>query len=248
MGTVTIIGVIDLLDGRAVHASGGARAAYKPVTGSVHHPITPGSAVDLARLYVETLGVRELYVADLDAIVHGRRQDDLIADLAAVGVRLWLDAGTDSADSAREALALGASRVVVGLETLPSYEALVSISQGVGGHHVAFSLDLRGGAPVLRDGFPIDPPDAIAARAVRSGVGALIVLDLARVGSGAGPDVETLATVARAAPGVPILAGGGVRHRQDLDALARAGCTGALVATALLSGALSLPATARSDD
>jgi uncharacterized protein related to proFAR isomerase len=47
---------------------------------------------------------------------------------------------------------------------------------------------------------------------------------------------------------VPILAGGGVRHRQDLDALARAGCTGALVATALLSGALSLPATARSDD
>jgi len=39
---------------------------------------------------------------------------------------------------------------------------------------------------------------------------------------------------------VALFAGGGVRNAEDLDALARAGCDGALVATALLSGALRL--------
>jgi phosphoribosylformimino-5-aminoimidazole carboxamide ribotide isomerase len=66
------------------------------------------------------------------------------------------------------------------------------------------------------------------------------VLDLARVGSGSGVDLELMSAVRRAAPRVALFAGGGVRNAEDLDALARAGCDGALVATALLSGALRL--------
>jgi uncharacterized protein related to proFAR isomerase len=37
------------------------------------------------------------------------------------------------------------------------------------------------------------------------------------------------------------MAGGGVRDAVDLERLAAAGCDGALVASALLSGALTLP-------
>jgi uncharacterized protein related to proFAR isomerase len=64
------------------------------------------------------------------------------------------------------------------------------------------------------------------------------VLDLARVGSGGGPDVALLAELHSRLPDVEVLAGGGVRHAGDLRALAGAGAAGALVATALHGGAI----------
>jgi phosphoribosylformimino-5-aminoimidazole carboxamide ribotide isomerase len=66
----------------------------------------------------------------------------------------------------------------------------------------------------------------------------VIVMTLAHVGSGAGPDVERLAAVRASAPGHKIYAAGGVRDVNDLIALARAGITGALVATSLHDGRL----------
>jgi len=66
----------------------------------------------------------------------------------------------------------------------------------------------------------------------------VIVLDLARVGSGAGVDDAMLVELRGALPGVDLIAGGGVRDRTDLDRLAAAGANGALVATAVHRGAL----------
>ena len=60
------------------------------------------------------------------------------------------------------------------------------------------------------------------------------MLDLARVGTDAGVDVELLADVRRAVPSVTLFAGGGVRGESDLELLASVGCDGALVATALI--------------
>ena len=64
------------------------------------------------------------------------------------------------------------------------------------------------------------------------------MLDLARVGSGEGPDVTLLGELHARFPDVELLAGGGVRHAADLRALAGAGAAGALVATALHGGAI----------
>jgi phosphoribosylformimino-5-aminoimidazole carboxamide ribotide isomerase len=64
----------------------------------------------------------------------------------------------------------------------------------------------------------------------------VIVLDLARVGSGAGPDVGLIAQIHAAFPDLELLAGGGVRDAGDLRALGAASAAGALVATALHRG------------
>jgi phosphoribosylformimino-5-aminoimidazole carboxamide ribotide isomerase len=235
---VRIIGVVDLLAGRAVHARAGQRETYRPVTSVAGTAIESGDALALARSYVARLGLTELYAADLDAIMGGASQDTLVAALAAVGVPLWLDAGVSSVDRARHALALGAARVVVGLETLPSYAALGEICAAVGGDNVAFSLDLRDGDPVVASGGipPGEPAHLVAARARDAGAGAVIVIDLARVGTGRGLDLELIARVREAAPEPILLAGGGVRGLDDLTRLADAGCDGALVATALHDG------------
>jgi HisA/HisF family protein len=236
-----VLGVIDLLGGLAVHARAGRRESYAPVTSVAGSPIEPGDALALARAYVDRLGVAELYVADLDAITRGLPQDTRITTLTASGAPLWLDAAVSSADQARRAFRLGAARVVVGLETLSSYDALEEICAAVGGERVAFSLDLRNGEPVVTSDriSPGEPAHIIAGRAAAAGAGAVIVIDLARVGTGTGLDLGLVSQVRNAVPGLTLMAGGGVRGPDDLTRLADAGCDGALVATALLDGRLA---------
>jgi phosphoribosylformimino-5-aminoimidazole carboxamide ribotide isomerase len=83
----------------------------------------------------------------------------------------------------------------------------------------------------------LEPPDALA-RLAEAGAREVVVLDLARVGSGEGPDVALIARLRDRCEGVALLAGGGVRDAADLRALRDAGAAGALVATALHRGAI----------
>jgi phosphoribosylformimino-5-aminoimidazole carboxamide ribotide isomerase len=233
-----VLGVLDLLNGCAVHARAGAREHYEPVRAVAGGAIEVGDAVAIARTYRDRLGLSELYAADLDAIMGRPPQDALVSALAAAGP-LWLDAGVSSLDGARHALTLGAERVIVGLETLGSWEALRAICAGVGAKRVALSLDLRNGEPLSRMTLPPGSAAAVAAKAVEAGVHSIIVIDVARVGTGAGLDLELIALVREAVPQAMFLAGGGVRGFEDVERLAGAGCDGVLVGTALHDGRLS---------
>ncbi len=243
-----VIGVLDLVDGRAVHARAGRRERYAPVREVAGMPIEPGDAPALARFYIEQCGLVELYAADLDAIRRAGDPDSpaspstaTVATLAMLDAALWLDAGIASVGRARNACEIGAARVVVGLETLPSFDVLRQICSAVGGDRVVFSLDLRAGEPmVAADGIACgDQPHDLAERAADAGVGAMVVIDVARVGGNGGLDMALVGRLRASAPDVMLLAGGGVRGLDDLRRLAGAGCDGALVATALHSGELS---------
>jgi phosphoribosylformimino-5-aminoimidazole carboxamide ribotide isomerase len=239
---VRIIGVIDMLGGRAVHARAGHRIRYAPVQTAGGWPIDPGNAKTLAEVYTEVLGVSEIYAADLDAILNQQPQDEVTRKLASLTAPLWLDAGVRSVDDAQRAIALGASRVIVGLETLPSFTVLSDICVAVGRERVAFSLDLRDGQPIVTDGTRVEgagSPQEIASLAVISGVDAVIVIDLARVGTGRGLDVDLLRRIHSAIPGSTLVAGGGVRSWDDLVQASKAGCSAALVATALHNGRIT---------
>jgi phosphoribosylformimino-5-aminoimidazole carboxamide ribotide isomerase len=234
-----IIGVLDLMHGHAVHARAGDRERYVPVQSVAGEAIEPGDAEALARIYRDRFGLSELYVADLDAIGKRPPQDRLVSSLATGGT-LWLDAGASSEDRARHALTLGAAHVIVGLETLRSWRALDEICAAVDCRRVAFSLDLRDGTPLgnrcVSGGASAH---VLAARAAEAGVGSIILIDLARVGTGAGIDMGLVGRIRETASHATLLAGGGVRSIDDLARLADAGCDGALVATALHDGRIS---------
>ena len=238
-----IVGVIDIRNARAVHARGGRRDEYVPVEAAAGERVD-GDPVALARVYVDVLGVRELYLADLDAIAGGpaAMDDGVIQRVAALGVPLWVDAGVATPAAAKAVVEAGAATAIVGLETLPRFDALRGIVDAIGGKRVAFSVDLRDGVPIMPSavGHKALSATDLVEHAAGDAVGTIIVLDLARVGTGAGLDFDLIASARRAAPDVALFAGGGVRNSDDLDQLAVAGCDGALVATALLSGALRL--------
>ena len=230
-----------MLGGQAVHARAGARENYPPVRQAAGSSIPSGDAYALAREYIDRLGIMEIYVADLDAIAGRSGHEALIERIAALGM-LWLDAGVRSVDDARRAMDLGAAQVIVGLETLPSFETLGSICAAVGGERVAFSLDLRNGDPVVlaRGDIPAgQTAESLVTGAADAGASTLIVIDLARVGTSRGLDAVLVDRVRTASPGLTLVAGGGVRGWSDLVRLAEAGCDGALVATALHEGAIT---------
>ena len=238
-----IVGVIDLKNGQAVHARGGRRNEYAAVSEAAGTVIN-GDAVKLAGVYLETLGLTDIYVADLDAITSAAPNDDIVRSICMLGGHVVLDAGVATLDDAHRVAATGAHGVIVGLETLMSFDALRDIS---GYYSVTFSLDLRDGVPMCSSAFTSLSPEDLAREAVAAGAKAIIVLDVARVGSGAGPDLEMVKRIRRVVPRSSLLAGGGVRGPDDLTQLANVKCDGALMASALQNGRLTAAdvATAR---
>jgi phosphoribosylformimino-5-aminoimidazole carboxamide ribotide isomerase len=79
-------------------------------------------------------------------------------------------------------------------------------------------------------------------RVVAMGVGTLIVIDLARVGTGRGCGTENLLRAIRKGfPEVELIAGGGVRSWADVDRLGDAGADAVLIASALHDGRITYP-------
>jgi phosphoribosylformimino-5-aminoimidazole carboxamide ribotide isomerase len=231
-----VIPVIDLKGGVAVHAVRGDRERYRPLRSRIAAGPDP---LDVARAVRERFGLDELYVADLDAIAGGPGNGDVVAALAREA-HLMVDAGAVEPAAVARLLGLGAARVVVGTESLPGAEAFARLRSELPDAPLVLSLDLRGGQVLSPDPAlaALDPAGALA-RLADAGAEDAIVLDLARVGSGEGPDVALLGDLRARVPGVALLAGGGVRHAGDLRALAGAGAVGALVATALHGGAIA---------
>lgn len=238
-----VIGVVDLKGGKAVHARGGSRESYEPVRSALLAEDEVGDAVALCKAYRDRLGLREIYVADLDRIVRGTTLSDVLPALAALDLPLMVDAGVTSIEMARAVVDAGAARVVVGLETLTSLDELVRIVGIIDAARVVFSVDVRGDRVVAQSPGPFANADAVnVARAVvRTGVQALILLDLARVGHGVGPDCLLVERVRHACPQTELIAGGGVRDAHDLDELAAAGADAVLVGTALHRGFVPMP-------
>jgi phosphoribosylformimino-5-aminoimidazole carboxamide ribotide isomerase len=231
-----VIPVIDLQRAAAVHAIRGDRERYRPLRSRIAEGSDP---VVLTRALRERFGLNELYVADLDAIAGGPGSPELIASLAREG-QVMVDAGAAAATAVARLLELGVARVVIGTESLPGTEAFRRLRTELPEAPLVLSLDLRGGRVLSPDPALAGarPAEALA-RLADAGVREAIVLDLARVGSGEGPDVTLVGELRSRFAEVELLAGGGVRHARDLRALADAGAAGALVATALHGGAIA---------
>jgi phosphoribosylformimino-5-aminoimidazole carboxamide ribotide isomerase len=239
--SMRVVPVLDLKGGVAVHAVRGERQSYAPVRSVLSPSADP---VALARAFRDRLGSDACYVADLDAISGAGDHHAVVRAIASLGLAVWLDAGVATAGDAHRAASWGARRVIVGTETLKDVRDLPAIAQGARGATSAgadciLSLDHRGGR--LIGGSPqVAEMEAtgLAEAAWTAGIHAFIVLDLARVGAGAGPETEPAQRLRAHLPEAEIVLGGGVRGKDDLHALERAGYQAALVGTALHTGVL----------
>ncbi|MFO0890442.1 MAG: HisA/HisF-related TIM barrel protein [Isosphaeraceae bacterium] len=231
-----VVPVLDVLHGRAVHAVAGERSHYRPIRSRLHPTSEP---LGLARAYRNQLGLHDLYVADLDAILGGEPDRSLYQELGSLDLDLWLDAGIrDAADAARLE---GLPRVtlVVGLETIRGPEEVQQILERIGPDRVVLSLDQREGSPLVAPGtrWSGREPLALGLDLMALGVRRFLLLDLARVGTGRGIGTEGLLRDLReAAPGKiqpEVSVGGGIATIGEVAALRTAGAAAVLIGSAL---------------
>jgi phosphoribosylformimino-5-aminoimidazole carboxamide ribotide isomerase len=232
-----VLPVIDLMAERVVRGIAGRRHEYRSIESRLGCDATPAR---VAQAFTERLGLREAYVADLDAIAGSEPAWSIYQQLADQGLRLWIDAGVSDATRARRLAeftvdGVPLAAVIAGLESLPTPATLRELLSIVGPERLVFSLDLHGRVPrVAAPAWQGFDAEQIARAALELGVRRMIVLDLARVGVGDGVGTEPLCRQLRTWDAqLEITAGGGVRHRGDLESLAQAGCNAVLVASAL---------------
>jgi HisA/HisF family protein len=228
-----IVPVLDLKGGVVVHARRGQRDRYKPL----ESPLVQGSdPVHVAEALTALCRTANLYIADLDAIAGHPVDEATLTELAAVA-EPWVDAAATTPERAATLARAGVARNVIGTESIAPGWRASTVPQP----SVVLSVDLRDGRLISPDPqLAGREPGAAVPLAAALEIRELLVIDLARVGSGSGPPLDAVAELAEALPGVAIYAGGGVRHDEDLRALESAGAVGALVATALHEGRLTL--------
>ncbi len=230
-----VIPVIDILNGVVVHAVEGKRSEYQPLKSKLCTSAEPGAV----GLTLKNCGFTDLYVADLDAITCKGNNNRILQRMGQAGLKLMVDAGTSDLPNARCLLNLGVAKVVIGTETLTHLKFLEEAVTELGSEKIVVSLDLKAGRVLSKSAKAAAmTPLSLAQELQRLGASEIVVLDLARVGSGLGPDFALLHNLTGALK-VRLLVGGGSRDIQDLQKLKNIGVYGVLIATALHSGKVS---------
>ncbi|MCL5876238.1 MAG: HisA/HisF-related TIM barrel protein [Candidatus Bathyarchaeota archaeon] len=231
-----VIPVIDILNGVAVHAVRGLRSQYQPIQSIITKSAIP---LEVAQSF-KAQGFSELYVADLDAIVDCSSGFSILKGIVeGSGLNLMVDAGITSLNRAQQLLETGVSKLVIGTETVTSKTFIADALRQFDGDRIMISLDLKGDRVLAKPEFD-DYPDPICLLEEFKGMGVrqVIVLDLARVGSGEGVNMAFLKAALDL--GLEVYVGGGVRGIQDLVELKTLGASGVLIATALHTGKISV--------
>jgi len=220
-----VVPVIDVRHGVAVAAVRGERASYRPLSTPLAESSDP---IAVARGYAALFTFPILYAADLDGIEGRPRNNKLASAIASAlrGVSVWVDDGTPAREAAHRIAEIGDGTLVLGTESMTGHEDVAAL-RALRRDGYVLSLDFKSdaftGPPAVLD-EPQHWPEK------------LIVMTLARVGAGEGPDVARVADIVARGDGRRIYAAGGVRDRADIEALHKAGAAGVLVATALHTG------------
>lgn len=222
-----VIPVIDLKDGLVVRARHGDRASYRPI----ETPLSPSSEpLDVVAGLLSVHPFRTLYIADLDAIENSGDSTTMIEQIAErfPQLALWLDNGCAELFRAQDILRrFPCASLVLGSESQPDTSLASALHFD---ERTILSLDFRG------DEF-LGPPELL--RDASLWPARLILMTLARVGSGAGPDFDRMQDIIPKAADRAVYLAGGLRGREDLPPLRASGAAGILVASAIHDGRLA---------
>ncbi len=196
-------------------------------------------------------GAQWLHIVDLDGARMGQPNTQnlevLRQILRQVGLPVQFGGGVRSSEIVERMLRIGVTRVVVG--TAAAQDA--PLAQGLFtsyGEKVAVGVDARDGQVAVQGWQQQIPETAVGfvTRMARLGAKRFIFTDIARDGMLQGVNTVALEQVARAVPGVPVIASGGVTSLVDLDALNTLRATsapnidGVIIGKALYAGTVTL--------
>lgn len=219
---------IDVLAGRVVRLSEGRR---EQITVDGGDPI--GAAEHFA-----AAGATWIHLVDLDGAFSGTPDLRLVERVATAGIAVQVGGGYRSLELIDAALAAGATRVLLGTAALDDAFLTAALAR-FGPAALVVAVDARDGLVTVKGWTEESTVGAaeLAQRCAALGIVRLLVTSTGRDGTLAGPDLDLLEDVLAA--GLPVVAAGGVATLDDLRALRRLGCEGAVTGSALWLGRVS---------
>ncbi|HMF82621.1 MAG TPA: 1-(5-phosphoribosyl)-5-[(5-phosphoribosylamino)methylideneamino] imidazole-4-carboxamide isomerase [Acidimicrobiia bacterium] len=185
-------------------------------------------------------GTSWIHVVDLDAARTGERVNLGVVEAicAAVPCRVQASGGVRSVEAGGDLLAAGAARVVVGTGAIERPELVRELATLHPGR-IAVGLDARGRAVAVRGWIDSTGEDLleVATHLEDSGAAALVVTEIGRDGTMAGPALGQLGGVLQVTQ-LPVIASGGVGALEDLAALRRLRAGGRSLAGAIVGRAI----------
>ncbi len=191
----------------------------------------------------EAEGAERLHVVDLDGAREGTRPNAaLIARLVrAVSIPVQVGGGIRTLEAARALLDEGAERVVLGTAAVDARHRLREWLDPLSAERVVVGVDARDGRVATRGWLETTDLDArtFCASLADAGVARVLLTDIGRDGTLAGPNVGAVRQVAGDGR-LRVLASGGVSQVAHVRDLATAGAEGAIVGRALYDGRVRL--------
>lgn len=219
---------MDILNGIVVHAVRGERSRYKPLISKVCDSPSPYKIIS-------SVLPKEVYIADLNRL-QGRGDNLKLIETLSAEVKTMVDIGAENMRDVKRGMEI-ADRIVLGTETA-SMELIENAAKEFS-NRINVSIDIKNGMVLAKDeSLRLEPEELIRLLNAYK-INEIIILNLSKVGTGAGIDAEFLKKVASLSTH-NILAGGGIKDMKDIHALKEIGIGGALVATAVHNA--SIPA------
>ena len=219
-----IIPVIDILDGKVVHAIRGQRNAYQPITSSLSHCSQPHN---ILQGFLGLYPFETFYIADLNAIMNKGNNAAVIEKLITKYPRyfFWLDAGANISGTSTTMTNLVH---VIGSETNITETELANFRK----EHIVIVLSLD-----YRDKRLLGNTSLL--ESTREWPENIILMNLDRVGTGSGYDRELLNNFLTAYRDHNVFIAGGIHDLSELLELKHCGVSGVLLATALHRGEIT---------
>ena len=235
MPSFIIYPAIDIRNGKCVQL---VQGDYNKETVYYENPLE-------VALQWEASGAEWLHLVDLDGAKAGHPVNhELIGEIASqVKIPVQTGGGLRSRKDVDLLLSYGVSRAILGTSAIEN-ELFVSEVLKHYGEQIAIGLDARNGFLATR-GWVEDSTinaEELAVKLAGQGARHFIYTDISRDGMMAGPNVDSIVSLARVT-GQSVVASGGVSNYEDLTRLAahrQDGVSGAIIGTALYVGEIGL--------
>lgn len=231
------VAVIDIKNSIVVRAVAGKRKEYKEVESEILAE-NRKRPIEVAAVFYEKLGIRKIYIADLDAILANGSNLEDIKEIKKKypDLEIILDAAFAENNSPIPYLKDFLDYAVIATETVSSFNFLKNLEEF--NSQIIISIDLKAGNLIhnIKNWHHKNLEDIIN-ELTNFGIENFIILDLANVGTAAGIS-KYIKELKSNFPELNFITGGGVKDYRDIKELKRMEFSGVLIASAFHNGSL----------
>jgi len=236
MQNFTVIPVVDILNSKLVHAHKGERDNYKLLKTYLTNSAEP---IDLINVLKRKHNFSNFYIADLDAIMKQKPNFAILNEISKIkDIEIMIDPGISIYEDILQFLEFNIKYMVIGSETLKSFEDLKAIVNQLGNQNVILSIDMYNEKLITKiNSFQDQDPLKIVNMIRNLDLTQIILLDLYRVGQKIGGMSPLYLDIKENFDG-DIYVGGGIKDYKDIEQYYRNNFSGVLIGTALYDGSI----------